>query len=65
MAYAEQKEIIGSPDGKQSLADSDLAALNRRAAKGRGGPHQRAEHWEQAKASTGLGLPQILSDGAI
>lgn len=65
VAYAEQKEIIGSPDGKQSLVDSDLAALNGALQKAVTDRINAQQHWEQARESTGLGLPQILNDGAI
>jgi succinoglycan biosynthesis transport protein ExoP len=73
VVYAQEKELIGdvkatSADGKegtQSLADSDLAALN--------GALQHVvterihaqELWEQANNSKELGLPQLLDDTAI
>jgi capsular exopolysaccharide synthesis family protein len=71
VAYAEEKELIGSikPIGKdsqsQSLSDSDLAALN---AALQGIVTERIhaqELWEQAANSKELGLPQILDDAAI
>jgi capsular exopolysaccharide synthesis family protein len=73
VAYAEEKELIGdvkatSKDGKesgQSLADSDLAALNG-ALQGVVAERIRAqEMWEQANNSKEIGLPQILEDGAV
>ena len=73
VAYAEEKELIGdvkaiSKDGKesgQSLADSDLAALNA-ALQGVVAERIHAQElWEQADSSKELGLPQILEDGAI
>ena len=72
VAYADEKELIGgissSSDGKetkQSLADSDLAALNAALQKVVAERIRAQESWEQANASTGIGLPQILEDKAI
>jgi succinoglycan biosynthesis transport protein ExoP len=73
VAYAEEKELIGdvksvSKEGKeagQSLAESDLAALNG-ALEGVVAERIHAQNlWEQAANSKELGLPQILDDGAI
>jgi polysaccharide biosynthesis transport protein len=73
VAYAEEKELIGdvkalSKDGResnQSLADSDLAALNA-ALQGVVAERIHAqEMWEQANSSKELGMPQILDDAAI
>jgi capsular exopolysaccharide synthesis family protein len=73
VAYAEEKELIGgvkasSKDGKeggQSLADSDLAALNSALEAVVTERIHAQELWEQANNSKELGLPQILDDGAI
>ena len=73
VAYAEEKELVGdiksnSKDGReanQSLADSDLAALNV-ALQGVVTERIHAQElWEQANNSKELGLPQILDDVAI
>jgi polysaccharide biosynthesis transport protein len=73
VAYAEEKELIGdvkatSKDGResgQSLADSDLAALNA-ALQGVVAERIHAqEMWEQANNSKEIVLPQILEGGAI
>ena len=73
VAYAEQKELIGDiktvgKDGKdsdQSMADSDLAALNS-ALQGVVTERIHAQElWEQANSSKEIGLPQILDDSAI
>jgi uncharacterized protein involved in exopolysaccharide biosynthesis len=73
VAYAEEKELIGdikasSKDGKeggQSLADSDLAALNAALETVVTERIHAQELWEQANNSKDLGLPQILEDAAI
>lgn len=73
VAYAEEKELIGdvkaiSKDGResgQSLADSDLAALNSALQAVVTERIHAQELWEQADSSKELGLPQILEDGAI
>jgi polysaccharide biosynthesis transport protein len=73
VAYAEEKELIGdikasSKDGKeggQSLADSDLAALNAALETVVTERIHAQELWEQASNSKDIGLPQILEDGAI
>jgi polysaccharide biosynthesis transport protein len=73
VAYAAEKELIGdvkaiNKEGKesgQSLADSDLAALN---AALQGVITERIhaqEMWEQANNSKDIGLPQLLDDSAI
>jgi capsular exopolysaccharide synthesis family protein len=64
VAYAEDKELI-SEDTKQSLADSDLAALNGALQKTLTERIHAQELYEQANANNGLGLPQVLEDGAI
>jgi succinoglycan biosynthesis transport protein ExoP len=65
VSYADQKEIIASAEGKQSLADSDLAALNEGLQKAVMDRIRAQEMWEQAEASKGLALPQILQDASI
>jgi capsular exopolysaccharide synthesis family protein len=73
VAYAEEKELIGdvkavSKDGKesgQSLADSDLAALNGALQAVVAERIHAQEMWEQANSSKEIGLPQILEDGSI
>jgi polysaccharide biosynthesis transport protein len=73
VAYAEQKELIGDvkaigKDGSasdQSLADSDLAALNAVLQAVVAERIHAQELWEQANSSKDIGLPQILEDGAI
>jgi len=73
VAYAEEKEIIGdvkavSKDGResgQSLADSDLAALNGALQSVVAERIHAQEMWEQANNSKDIGLPQILEGGAI
>jgi succinoglycan biosynthesis transport protein ExoP len=71
VAYAEEKELVGdvktnSKEAAQSLADSDLTALNN-ALQGVVTERIHAQElWEQANNSKDeLGLPQILDDGAI
>lgn len=64
VAYSEEKQLVTEGD-KQSIAESDLAALN--------GALQRAvaqridaqELWEQANSTNGLALPQVLQDKSI
>src|SRR5262249_20278808 len=73
VAYVEEKELIGdvkaiSKDGKesgQSLADSDLAALNAALQATVAERIHAQELWEQVNSSNELGLPQFLDDGAI
>jgi succinoglycan biosynthesis transport protein ExoP len=73
VAYAEEKELIGdikvtgkdSKEAGQSLADSDLAALNT-ALEGVVAERIHAQElWAQANNSKELGLRQILEDGSI
>ena len=71
VAYADEKELIGGvrtsdKDSKEyTLADSDLVALNAALQKVVAERIHAQELWEQANASTGIGLPQILEDKAI
>ena len=74
VAYADEKELIDlsiaatgphSAGSKQSLVDSDLAALNTVLQKVVAERIHAQEHWEQANDSVGIGLPQILDDTAI
>src|SRR5262245_44263517 len=71
VAYADEKELIGgisagdTKEAKQSLFDSDLVALNSALQKVVAERIRAQESWEQANASTGIGLPQILEDKAI
>jgi len=72
VAYADEKELIGSvrtsskADAKeQSLADSDLAAMNAALQLVATERIRAQDLWEQAANSKGLGLPQILDDTAI
>jgi polysaccharide biosynthesis transport protein len=73
VAYEEEKELIGdvkanSKDGKEaseSLADSDLAALNTALEAVVAERIHAQELWEQANNSKELGLPQILEDSSI
>ena len=73
VAYAEERQLVGdvkaaSKDGKetgQSLADSDLAALNAALQAVVTERIHAQEMWEQANNSKDIGLPQILDDGAI
>jgi capsular exopolysaccharide synthesis family protein len=73
VAYAEEKELVGdvkavSKDGKesgQSLADSDLAALNSALQAVVTERIHAQEMWEQANSSKDIVLPQFLEDGAI
>src|SRR5262249_14806453 len=71
VAYAQEKELIGDVQGggkdkpSQSLAESDLAALNG-ALQGVVAERIHAQElWEQANSSKDLGLPQILEDSSI
>ena len=64
VAYADDKELI-SESAKQSLEDSDLAALNKALQTVVAERIHAQQLSEQANASTGLGLPQILEDKAI
>src|SRR5262249_15268644 len=73
VAYADEKELIdlsgtasiGKNAGKQSLADSDLAALNVAMQHVVTERIKAQDLWEQANESKGIGLPQILDDAAI
>lgn len=65
VAYADRKEIIATGNGKDSLADDDLVALNKSLQQAIAERIQAQELWQQANSSTGLGLPQILNDPAI
>lgn len=69
VAYAEKKQLItaaGDREGsKQSLAESDLAALNGALQKIVTDRINAQQLWEQANKANGLGLPQILDDKAI
>src|SRR5262249_43011089 len=71
VAYAEKKELItAAPSGdkdasRQSLAESDLAALNAALQKVVMDRIHAEQLWEQANKTNGLGLPQILDDKAI
>lgn len=62
--YADQKEIIEA-DGKQSLADSDLAALNAALQKATTERIQAEQLWEQANSTREISLPQILNDSSV
>jgi capsular exopolysaccharide synthesis family protein len=64
VAYAEEKELINE-DAKQSLADSDLAALNGALQKAVTDRIQAQELWAQADTSKGLAVPQILENGTV
>ena len=50
---------------EQSLADSDLAAMNAALQLVATERIRAQDLWEQADNSKGLGLPQILDDSAI
>ncbi len=70
VTYADQKELIGGvsanpKESKESLADSDLAALNKALQTIITERIHAQELWEQANESSGLGLPQILEDMTI
>jgi capsular exopolysaccharide synthesis family protein len=72
VAYAQEKELIGdvkSNDkegkGTQSLADSNLIALNMALQQVVTERIHAQELWEQANNSKELGLPQLLDDSAI
>jgi polysaccharide biosynthesis transport protein len=72
VAYAEKQELIGDVktaskgnESGQSLADSNLAALNGALQKVITDRIHAQELWEQANGSNELGLPQILGDSAI
>jgi polysaccharide biosynthesis transport protein len=72
VAYAQEKELIGDikPGGKdqnasQSLAESDLAALNTALETVVADRIHAQELWEQANNSKEIGLPQFLEDKAI
>jgi len=72
VAYAEKQELIGDVktaskgnESVQSLADSNLAALNGALEKVITERIHAQELWEQANGSSELGLPQILGDSAI
>jgi polysaccharide biosynthesis transport protein len=64
VAYAESKELI-TEGGKQTLADSDLAALNAALQKVVTDRISAQELWEQANNGNELGLSQILEDKSI
>jgi polysaccharide biosynthesis transport protein len=64
VAYAGEKELI-SEGSKQSLADSDLAALNGALQKVVAERINAQQLWEQANSGNDLGLPQILDDKSI
>jgi polysaccharide biosynthesis transport protein len=70
VAYAEEKELIGNVQGgkdkpTQSLAESDLGALNGALQTVVAERIHAQELWEQANNSKDLGLPQILEDSSI
>src|SRR5262245_59175454 len=72
VAYADEKELIETStntikgkDSKESLADSDLGALNSALQKVVTERLQAQELWEQANDSDGIHVPQILSDKSI
>ena len=72
VAYAQEKELIGdvkaTSNGKestQSLADSNLAALNGALQQVVTERIHAQELWEQASNSKELALPQLLDDSAI
>ena len=70
VAYAEEKELVGDvKPGKeaasQSLAESDLVALNTALNAVVAERIHTQELWEQASKSQDVGLPQILEDSAI
>jgi capsular exopolysaccharide synthesis family protein len=64
VAYAENKELI-SEGSKQTLAESDLAALNAALQHVVTDRIAAQELWEQANNGNDLGLPQILDDKSI
>jgi polysaccharide biosynthesis transport protein len=64
VTYAGEKELI-SEGSKQSLADSDLAALNGALQKVVAERINAQQLWEQANTGNDLGLPQILDDKSI
>src|SRR6516225_7494453 len=72
VAYAEKQELIGDVktaskgnESGQSLADSNLAALNGALQTVMTERIHSQEIWEQANGTNELALPQILGDGAI
>jgi capsular exopolysaccharide synthesis family protein len=69
VAYAEEKELIGDvkvgKETNQSLAESDLAALNAALETVVAERIHAQELWQQARDTKELGVPQILEDGAI
>jgi capsular exopolysaccharide synthesis family protein len=72
VAYAEEKELIGDVkssgkggDANQSLAETDLTALNSALETVVNERIRTQELWEQANSGKELGLPQILEDSAV
>ncbi len=65
VAYAQKQQIVNLDDKQPPLAAADLLAINSELAKVRAERVANEQLWEQAQASTGLGLPQILADPSI
>ena len=64
VAYAEKERIVSAGD-KQTLAQSNLQAANNDYAKASTDRLKAQLLWEQAQASDGLSLPQVLEDKAV
>ncbi len=65
LAYAQKEQIVNLDDKQPPLAAADLLAINSELARVRAERIQNEQLWQQAEATTGLGLPQILADQSI
>lgn len=65
VAYAQKEQIVNLDDKQPPLAAADLLAINSELARVRAERIQNEQLWQQAEATTGLGLPQILADQSI
>jgi capsular exopolysaccharide synthesis family protein len=64
VAYAEQQHIVGTGD-TQTLATTNLTSANDALSKATAERLKKEQIWQQAQATTGLALPQIMQSEAI
>jgi succinoglycan biosynthesis transport protein ExoP len=64
VAYAEEKDIVGSVDGP-TLTQTDVAAANSELSQATNRRLKLELLWEQIQASEGIGVPQMLESASI
>jgi polysaccharide biosynthesis transport protein len=65
VTYAQKQQIVNLDEQHGPLAAADLLAINSELARVRAQRIQNEQLWQQAEATNGLGLPQILADPSI